>query len=490
MKKLLSLLLLTFLLFSSAFSQDKVMKMIQNGDYDKAFDALIKKYQKSPEDVATNYMLSRLYSSSGFKSYDAEIAYDHLCTAKKGYTACDQSDKDKLMDIPLNDNILNDATADINKKGFDALVKYKDPEKCNKYLEKHTDAGDLLRQAKQLRDKYALEQAEKKNTPEAYMEAMKKYPDASNFQLLKIRFDKLMFDKETSAGTLACYVDYLRNNPGTGFREIAEDKIFQLAVPNKTLDEYMLFVSKFPENKNTGEAYNAIYKSVNWDDGEYGTIQKFFMQYPDFPRDHKGLSSDIALAELAWELGLTERIAVSPFGNLSQKQATNDELNRRLQNAGAKTGEIQISLMWNGYNDIDLYCEEPSGESVWFRHRKSASGGELDVDMNAAYGGRFLDLEDQGGDKNEAYKALYDSVRQPVIQEGVKYYEKRTSSSPCENIYWPKGNIPSGKYKIYVSFFNDYKYDSKCGGHTVEDCPDTVEYSVRLRIGEEYRDFT
>ncbi|MBU0489076.1 MAG: OmpA family protein, partial [Bacteroidetes bacterium] len=132
----------------------------------------------------------------------------------------------------------------------------------------------------------------------------------------------------------------------------------------------------------------------------------------------------------------------------------------------------------------------PSGESVWFSHRKSASGGELDVDMNAAYGGRFLDLEDQGGDKNEAYKALYDSVRQPVIQEGVKYYEKRTSSSPCENIYWPKGNIPSGKYKIYVSFFNDYKYDPKCGGHTVEDCPDAVEYSVRLRIGNEYRDFT
>jgi uncharacterized protein YfaP (DUF2135 family) len=55
-------------------------------------------------------------------------------------------------------------------------------------------------------------------------------------------------------------------------------------------------------------------------------------------------------------------------------------------------------------NDLDLHVVEPSGEEISFSHRKSASGGELDVDMNA------------GSQRND---------------------------KPVENIYWPKGNSSS-----------------------------------------------
>ena len=59
-------------------------------------------------------------------------------------------------------------------------------------------------------------------------------------------------------------------------------------------------------------------------------------------------------------------------------------IERRLGEAAAKGGDIQISLSWNNYNDLDLHCVDPKGEEIWFSHTISAqTGGVLDVDRNA-----------------------------------------------------------------------------------------------------------
>ena len=91
-----------------------------------------------------------------------------------------------------------------------------------------------------------------------------------------------------------------------------------------------------------------------------------------------------------------------------------NELQKRLQREGAKTGDVQISLMWDNLDDLDLHCEDPSGVRIYFNHKRSSSGGELDVDMNA------------GG---------------------------RSSSEPVENIYWPANGAPEGQYKVWVDYY-------------------------------------
>lgn len=90
-------------------------------------------------------------------------------------------------------------------------------------------------------------------------------------------------------------------------------------------------------------------------------------------------------------------------------------IERRLGEASAKGGDIQISLSWNNYNDLDLHCIDPKGVEISFRNTISiATHGELDVDRNA---------------------------RAPFTR------------TPVENIYWPEGGAPPGLYQVFVVYF-------------------------------------
>ena len=73
-------------------------------------------------------------------------------------------------------------------------------------------------------------------------------------------------------------------------------------------------------------------------------------------------------------------------------------------------GNLTCSLMWDNHDDLDLHCETPSSEHIFWNHKKGQCGGHLDVDMNAS--------------------------------------DKHLTDEGCENIYWT--NPPPGHYKFWV----------------------------------------
>ena len=90
------------------------------------------------------------------------------------------------------------------------------------------------------------------------------------------------------------------------------------------------------------------------------------------------------------------------------------DIDQRLERERAKSGEYQVSLIWDGQADLDLHVLCPGGGHIFFE-RTNGCGAVLDVDMNA-----------QGG---------------------------RDSRTPVENVVW-SGKPPAGTYRVQVHYYD------------------------------------
>ena len=98
-------------------------------------------------------------------------------------------------------------------------------------------------------------------------------------------------------------------------------------------------------------------------------------------------------------------------------EAAMSELQQRLNREGAMTGDVQISLMWENFNDLDLHVVCPSGERIHGGNKLSECNGELDVDANV----------------------------------------RPETKKPVENVVWPGVSAPPGTYQVYVHHYKKHK---------------------------------
>ena len=85
---------------------------------------------------------------------------------------------------------------------------------------------------------------------------------------------------------------------------------------------------------------------------------------------------------------------------------------------GFASGQIQITLFWEGGADIDMHVTEPDGHEISYRDRgPSGTGGTLDHDFRGACTG-------EGG-------------------------------QPVENVFWNTPAPPNGDYQVDVNYFSN-----------------------------------
>jgi molybdopterin converting factor small subunit len=152
----------------------------------------------------------------------------------------------------------------------------------------------------------------------------------------------------------------------------------------------------------------------------------------------------------------SEEARLAEIANAQQEQVASNnanskaikELQARLEREGAKSSDVQVSLMWNNYNDLDLHIVCPSGERIHGGNKISACGGELDVDANV----------------------------------------RAETRKPVENVFWPEGTAPGGQYHVYVHYYKKHKKrrskDPTKFQIMVNNGGDTTEFSAELSAGD------
>lgn len=137
----------------------------------------------------------------------------------------------------------------------------------------------------------------------------------------------------------------------------------------------------------------------------------------------KSLNDSLTAEQIVCILQGTGKPAEGEIGNLIQidkallKVQSGEFTDCNSRSKMPSTGNVQILLNWDNYNDLDLVCTDPNNETVWFKNKSIASGGKLEIDMN------------------------------------VNYPDSKT---PIENIYWPTGGAPNGTYNVYLVYYKKH----------------------------------
>jgi hypothetical protein len=82
----------------------------------------------------------------------------------------------------------------------------------------------------------------------------------------------------------------------------------------------------------------------------------------------------------------------------------------------AGNGDFQASVAWTGASDVDLHVFDPNGEHVYYGNRIATTGGNLDIDSNAACS---------------------------------------IDNTNVENIFWPLNTAPAGQYRVELHYYAD-----------------------------------
>ena len=169
------------------------------------------------------------------------------------------------------------------------------------------------------------------------------------------------------------------------------------------------------------------------DEGFYPTLSAAHLKRW-LNQEGSDVDSRVAFAKLAEKFHV---FLIYPAQTVDERRRNIDaEMRKRVQDAGGQYDNVDVraTLAWDNRNDLDLHVTAPSGETIFFSHKHSKCGGELDVDRNV----------------------------------------HGETTTPVENVRWAKGTAPEGRYRVVVQ---NYRFH--------EATPAPTPFRVEVEVGGE-----
>ena len=164
------------------------------------------------------------------------------------------------------------------------------------------------------------------------------------------------------------------------------------------------------------------------DEGFYPKVSREQVRRVLGREERHDLDSAAIFAELAQKYHV---FFIYPQKSMAERRRDIDaEIKKRVEAAGGvyEGVDVRASLIWDNRNDLDLHVVTPSGEHIFYGHKRSACRGELDVDRNV----------------------------------------RGETTKPVENVRWRKGTAPTGKYRVYVQNYRFHETDLAPTSYRVE----------------------
>jgi len=304
---------------SNALAQDKIFKLIQSGEYEKAKASLFKSLAKNNNDVMLHYDAAWYYFMEDHAAFKPDSAWYHIVTcgtlllkntnqkqlAKfssqgvRAYTVTLLQSNIEKRAYEIADSINtvesweffirkfsgakkhNEAVEKRNALAFNAAKENFSYESFKEFMEKYPNAAQLT-EAKNLYESLLYKNSTQANTWQAYKAFLEKYPDSPYADEARSQYEKLLFEDVCKPGNLDSYISFVKQYPENRFVPQAEDSIYGLFINTGSAENYAQFVQQQPGNKHVKPAWLNLYHLVtaNFTVAEIETFDKNFPSFP------------------------------------------------------------------------------------------------------------------------------------------------------------------------------------------------------------------
>lgn len=242
-----------------------------------------------------SFALAALYSRGDNPFTDLDRAYVLVNTAMNKYVELEpKTIAEYNVEYGYSIDSIRSLQADINEKYFLKVQEENTIERYDYYINNHKESK-YVDSAVFLRDQLAYIMAKAEDSNKGYQAFLSKYPKSVFANEIQRDYYRTQFSENTKEGTVSAFHKFSLSYPNSPYKKYAQDQVYELSIPNHSIEEYAKFVSTFPNHPRVNEAWMKLYK-LSTVDYSKTSIEKFKLRYPAFPFGDK-VEKELALVE-------------------------------------------------------------------------------------------------------------------------------------------------------------------------------------------------
>ncbi|MEQ8581781.1 MAG: WG repeat-containing protein [Marinoscillum sp.] len=259
-KKFFIIVLLTAHLGTSLWAGplEKLQKLMEKGDYEKAEKVARKSLEKEIVNPGARYYMSLLFLEDRYQIYQVDSAYTYITTALSDLAMASEESRGELREAGLDSSRLVAQKQRVELAAFSRTEEEMSVSGFEQYLVKFQEAVKKGR-AIFMRDSLAFGQASQQDTWQAYERFFEDYPQSTFVSDARSRYQSLIFKDYTKDDRLESYIKFLEDHPDTPFRKMAEEIIFERRTILNRWSDYTWFIQRYPASHLRKKAADMLY---------------------------------------------------------------------------------------------------------------------------------------------------------------------------------------------------------------------------------------
>ncbi len=292
MVKIICLYFVLFLVPLSARSQNvsKSFERLIKKDLFSARAGFNKKLKRYPAESALG--ISLCYTEPSYLDLDSSLKY--LLIAEERWVNVSEKSMSKLAPYGIEKNSVQIQKRALGDLFFERCISLNEPE-CFDFLINTQPWNKNISQILYFRDSLHYSRAKQNKSIEEIKKLLKLYPETLFKSELYALYDNLELNNSIKANTEEEIAAFIEAHPENRFTGPLQDSLYRL-FDKDDLNQYFLFVQKYPSNRNVPLAWERIYElETNYYHPDL--LEFFSKRYPNYP-NKKQLAEDIRLSKL------------------------------------------------------------------------------------------------------------------------------------------------------------------------------------------------